>query len=663
MSHEPTVLVPGLLCSPRLYAEQLPALWRAGPVSVASHHLDASLAAITGRLLAAAPPRFALVGLSMGGYLAFEIMRQAGDRVTRLALLNTSARPDTAQQAQRRREQIAMTRDGQFSEVVDILYRRWVRAERRGDLALHQVVRQMAEETGPEAFIRQQTAIMNRPDSRAGLAAIGCPALVVAGADDDVTTPDHAAEIAGHIPRARLVVIPDCGHLSTLEQPAAVTHALDGWLTPLPAQLPAGGAVDVRGDPANMAVPGRQGPGWLEHQDGPARRGRLVLPALGNHEDITGVQLDGSLTAIWIAQRDVEPAVDHEEELVCLLVDVPDVLAPRVSDLDVVVVDAAEDARAVDVAEGGQCLGEADGRCCHAITCHAIIVRGPKARVLYAFDVDAEPSARCQVRAWAPRVPGIREVFHARLVDYAYPAHCHDTWAILIVDDGAIRYDLDRRRCAATGHTVTILPPGVAHDGGPAPGASGFRKRELYLEGTYFPAGLTGAAVDHTSISDPPLRAAISELHDCLVRGGAGLDAEARLALIGERINGHLSRWPSAAPSPEPGLAHRLRQYLDDHVTLQGGPPGPSLASAAAALDRSVPHLVRSFTRQFGLSPHAYLTGRRIDRARRLLLLGAAPADVATAVGFYDQAHLTRHFKRYTSATPSSYARSHPVRG
>jgi pimeloyl-ACP methyl ester carboxylesterase len=231
MSDVPTVLVPGLLCSPRLYAEQLPALWQFGPVSVASHHHDDSLAAIARRLLAAAPPQFALVGLSMGGYLAFEIMRQAGHRVTRLALLNTSARPDTTEQAQRRRDQIAMTQEGQFTEVVGILYRSWVRAARRSDPALQRVISQMADETGPEAFIRQQTAIMNRPDSRAGLAAIGCPVVVVAGADDDITIPDRAAEIAGHVPQARLVVIPDCGHLSTLEQPAAVTQALVGWLT------------------------------------------------------------------------------------------------------------------------------------------------------------------------------------------------------------------------------------------------------------------------------------------------------------------------------------------------------------------------------------------------------------------------------------------------
>ena len=231
MSDVPVVLVPGLLCSPRLYAEQLPALWRFGPVSVASPLHDDSLAAIARRFLATAPPRFALAGLSMGGYLAFEIMRQAGHRVTRLALLNTSARPDTTEQAQRRRDQIAMAHGGQFTEVVEFLYRRWVRAARRSDLALHQVIRQMADETGPEAFTRQQTAIMNRTDSRPGLTAIGCQVLVVAGEDDEVTVPDRAAEIAGCIPRAQLIVIPDCGHLSTLEQPAAVTRVLAGWLT------------------------------------------------------------------------------------------------------------------------------------------------------------------------------------------------------------------------------------------------------------------------------------------------------------------------------------------------------------------------------------------------------------------------------------------------
>ncbi len=285
------------------------------------------------------------------------------------------------------------------------------------------------------------------------------------------------------------------------------------------------------------------------------------------------------------------------------------------------------------------------------------MVRNGLTWVLYDLDVDAELPGRCHVEAWAPQVPGIHEVFHARMVDYAYPPHCHETWAVLIVDDGAIRYDLDGRHCDAAGQTVTILPPGVAHDGRPAPGASGFRKREVYLDQAFFPAGLTGAAVDHTTINDPPLRAAISRLHDGLLSDPESLDAEARLALVGERITGHLTRTPHPESAPEPGIGWQLRQLLDDHMTSQ-----VSLAWAAATLDRSVPHLVRTFTRQFGLSPHAYLIGRRIEAARRLMLQGAAVADVATAVGFCDQAHLTRHFKKHTATTPASYARSHPRR-
>jgi AraC-like DNA-binding protein len=228
----------------------------------------------------------------------------------------------------------------------------------------------------------------------------------------------------------------------------------------------------------------------------------------------------------------------------------------------------------------------------------------------------------------------------------------------LIVDDGAISYDLDRRRCGSAGQTVTLLPPGITHNGRPAIGATGFRKRELYLDGAFFPAGLTGAAVDNTSISDPPLRAALSQLHDCLLAEPEALDAEARLARVGERITGHLTTKARPAPAPEPGIAWQLRLLLDDHLTSQ-----VSLTWAAATLERSVPHLVRSFTSQFGLSPHAYVIGRRIDAARRLMLRGAAPADVAAAVGFHDQAHFTRHFKRHTATTPASYARSHTRRG
>lgn len=113
-------------------------------------------------------------------------------------------------------------------------------------------------------------------------------------------------------------------------------------------------------------------------------------------------------------------------------------------------------------------------------------------------------------------MPGISEVFHARIVDYAYPAHCHETWTVLIVDSGAISYDLDHRHYGASGQIGAVLPPGVIHDGQPAAGAPGFRKRNPYLERSFLPDRLIGAAVDHTNLHDPGLRAALSRLHDVL---------------------------------------------------------------------------------------------------------------------------------------------------
>lgn len=251
-------------------------------------------------------------------------------------------------------------------------------------------------------------------------------------------------------------------------------------------------------------------------------------------------------------------------------------------------------------------------------------------------------------------MPGVREVFHARIVGYAYPPHCHDTWTVLIVDDGAIRYDLDQRERGAAGGSITVLPPGVVHDGRPAPNVGAFRKRNLYLDADFLPAELIGAAVEHTTIADPALRRSIAGVHDSLCAHEDGLDAEGRLALIAGRIAAHLGTAPDPTTRRDATIASCLRQLLDEHIT-----DPITLQQAATVLDRSVPHLVRSFTHRFGISPHAYVIGRRVDAARRLLLAGARPAEVATAVGFYDQAHLTRHFKRHTSLTPAAYADSH----
>ena len=228
--HLPIVLVPGLNCSPRLYTEQIPALWRFGPVMVADHTRDDSIAAIARRILAAAPPRFALAGLSMGGYICFEIMRQAPQRVVKLALLDTGARPETAEQTQGRRQRIELVKTGRFAEETDLQFPKLVHRSRHSDVALKQLVRAMADETGAAAFLSQQTAIMGRPDSRPGLAAIKCPTLVLVGEGDELTPPALSREIAAGIDGARHVVVAECGHLSTLERPAAVMAAMVEWM-------------------------------------------------------------------------------------------------------------------------------------------------------------------------------------------------------------------------------------------------------------------------------------------------------------------------------------------------------------------------------------------------------------------------------------------------
>ena len=226
----PLVLVPGLLCSARLYASQVAALWPFGQVTVADHRRDADMAAIAERILADAPPHFALAGLSMGGYIAFAMMRLAPERIAKLALLDTSARPDTPEGKAGREKFIAMAQAGKLNDVVETLTPKFLHRNHAKDEGLKKIVRDMAAETGVDAFVRQQRAIMSRQDARPLLSQIGCPTLVLVGEDDELTPPDLAKEIAADILGSTLVVVPDCGHLSTLEQPAAVNAALAEWL-------------------------------------------------------------------------------------------------------------------------------------------------------------------------------------------------------------------------------------------------------------------------------------------------------------------------------------------------------------------------------------------------------------------------------------------------
>ena len=235
------------------------------------------------------------------------------------------------------------------------------------------------------------------------------------------------------------------------------------------------------------------------------------------------------------------------------------------------------------------------------------------------------------------------------MTDYAYPKHCHDHWTVLIVDDGAIGYDLDDHPKHADVASVNLLPPHVTHDGHPI--EQSFRKRVLYLDATWLPDELIGAAVDRSNLDDPQLYRSLGRVHRAIELDDH-LAAESGIALATERIRSTLMM-TTITPADDPVTAGRLRQYLDAHEF-----EAVTLADAAAALDRNATHLARSFVNAFAITPHAYLTGRRVDAARRLLLDGMPTADVAVSVGFHDQAHLTRHFRRHTSTTPARYARS-----
>lgn len=276
----------------------------------------------------------------------------------------------------------------------------------------------------------------------------------------------------------------------------------------------------------------------------------------------------------------------------------------------------------------------------------------PAFRVLYVPCMTPQR----EIRAWRPPVAGVVEVFHARFTEHAYPMHVHDAWTLLIVDDGAVRYDLDRHERATPSDTVSLLPPKVPHNGSPAT-SHGFRKRVLYLDMTQLDERFIGPAVDGPDLTDPVLRTRVGQLHAALANRGDEFEAESRLALIGERLRIHLRpRLVPGRTGPGRGVAQSLRDLLDERLR-----EGITLDEAARLLHAHPAHLVRAFGRAFGIAPHQYMTSRRVDLARRLLLDGQPPGEVASAAGFYDQSHLTRHFKRVVGTTPGRYARTGAV--
>ena len=233
------ILLPGLLCDAALWREQIAHFGakvqadtnRPLPVQVADLTKDDSIAGMAARVLSWAPAEFDLAGLSMGGYVAFEIMRQAPRRVRRLALLDTFARADSPEQRERRRGLVDLARRGRFRGVTPRLLPLLLAKDRLDDDLLTAAVMGMAERVGAEAYLRQQQAILGRIDSRPSLPAIACRTLVVCGTEDALTPVEHSQEIAAAIPGATLHLLEGAGHLTTMEQPRAVNALLDGWLS------------------------------------------------------------------------------------------------------------------------------------------------------------------------------------------------------------------------------------------------------------------------------------------------------------------------------------------------------------------------------------------------------------------------------------------------
>ncbi len=230
----PLILIPGLLCTRELWRPQIETFSEIADIWVPDTTRRNTIAETAADILAAAPTEFALAGLSMGGYIAFEIIRREPKRVRKLALLDTNARADLPEQAANRRVAMNQVEHGEFRGVTDGLIPMLVHPDRLKDEELVGTVKKMALDVGKEAYIRQQTAIIGRPDNRPLLPTITCPSLVIVGREDALTPPKVAQEIADGIPNSELVIIERCGHLSTLEKPDEVNSEMRRWLEARP---------------------------------------------------------------------------------------------------------------------------------------------------------------------------------------------------------------------------------------------------------------------------------------------------------------------------------------------------------------------------------------------------------------------------------------------
>jgi pimeloyl-ACP methyl ester carboxylesterase len=225
------VLLPGLLNTRRVFEPQIEALSDIADCVVPELWRHDTIGAMADAALALAPPTFALAGFSMGGYVAFEILRRATQRVERLALMDTQATPDSAESTKRRRALLEQIKIGRFHGVQRTLLPQLVHSRRINDATISQPIFDMAQEIGADGFVREQRAIIDRADSRRMLVDIDVPTVVIVGRQDQVTPLPRSEEMAADIADSRLIVLEECGHMSPLEKPAEVTAALRRWLS------------------------------------------------------------------------------------------------------------------------------------------------------------------------------------------------------------------------------------------------------------------------------------------------------------------------------------------------------------------------------------------------------------------------------------------------
>jgi AraC-like DNA-binding protein len=258
-----------------------------------------------------------------------------------------------------------------------------------------------------------------------------------------------------------------------------------------------------------------------------------------------------------------------------------------------------------------------------------------------------------RVQAWRPPLPGVTEVRHAYLRGYRYPLHAHEEWTVVLVDGGGARFEFEGSQHAITSGDIAVLPPWVVHDGSPAEG-TGLHKRVIYLSPSVLGGPAMKTASNHPIIRDPNVSSPLSQLHDALLDATDVMRAEELYFEFVREIRTWLGETPDDGELPHGKLAHRLRDLLDATFA-----DNTSLDDAAKVLGVHADHLIRQFSREFLISPHQYVLSKRINASRRLLLDGMTASEVAVQVGFYDQAHLTRYFKRLVGTTPGRFRKAH----